>query len=150
FLVISGFCIHQKLAAANAADAAAPMRLPFRRFWFRRFRRIYPPYLAAMLGSIVLLVASQLWLANSYSAAPIAANCHSLRWEIITHLLMIHTFFPVFLYGVLNAPFWSLGLEEHLYLLYSAFLWVRNRVGIWRVITLVAGVSLAWRLIALF
>ncbi|HZY87421.1 MAG TPA: acyltransferase family protein, partial [Gemmataceae bacterium] len=45
FLVISGLCIHLGAARALAREEGA--RCDWRAFWARRFRRLYPPYLAA-------------------------------------------------------------------------------------------------------
>src|SRR5690348_9263470 len=42
FFVISGFCIHLPYARGLSAGGAAP---DWRRFFARRFRRLYPPYL---------------------------------------------------------------------------------------------------------
>src|SRR5215217_7060011 len=55
FFVISGFCIHLQWARSRAAGAAPQIR--FTSFWKRRIRRLYPPYLIALL-LFVLVAAS--------------------------------------------------------------------------------------------
>src|SRR5689334_2152233 len=58
FFVISGFCIHLPFARALAQDPGAVSMPDWRRFFARRFWRLYPPYLAA------LAVALGLWWAT--------------------------------------------------------------------------------------
>src|SRR6185436_12341947 len=47
FFVISGFCIHLQWAKAKAAGVKPEIR--FGAFWKRRLRRLYPPYIIALL-----------------------------------------------------------------------------------------------------
>src|SRR6267142_5392703 len=47
FFVISGFCIHLQWAKAQAAGK--PYEIKFGAFWKRRFRRLYPAYLIALV-----------------------------------------------------------------------------------------------------
>src|ERR1041384_8491534 len=47
FFVISGFCIHLQWARSKAAGVEPEIR--FIPFWKRRIRRLYPPYLIALL-----------------------------------------------------------------------------------------------------
>src|SRR5689334_19066540 len=47
FFVISGFCIHLQWARTTAAGSQPEIR--FVSFWKRRIRRLYPPYLIALL-----------------------------------------------------------------------------------------------------
>ena len=47
FFVISGFCIHLQWARAKAAGTEPDIR--FGSFWKRRIRRLYPPYVLALL-----------------------------------------------------------------------------------------------------
>ncbi|MCX5661955.1 MAG: acyltransferase [Planctomycetota bacterium] len=142
FLVISGFCIHQKLAMTPADQ---PLRLRFGAFWARRFRRLYPPYLAMVAVGGALTLALALWQHNDYSTSRAAETWLTLRWDLLTHVLMLHLFFGAFAYGLLNGPLWSLALEEHLYVLYGGMIALRNRLGVAGMLGLVAVVSLAWR-----
>lgn len=46
-----------------------------------------------------------------------------------------------------NGPFWSLGIEEQLYLLYFPLLWLRSRLQ-WRwTFALVFAIALGWRIV---
>src|ERR1041384_8041903 len=47
FFVISGFCIHLQWARSKAAGIEPEIH--FTSFWKRRIRRLYPPYIIALL-----------------------------------------------------------------------------------------------------
>ncbi len=141
FLVLSGFCIHLRLARGREQR----MQLPFVAFWKRRFWRLYPAYLAAMALSITVLLATTMWQHNDYSLAHLQQLWTNLTPDLAAHLFMVHLFFPAFVLGLGNGVFWSLALEEHLYLLYSPLLWLRNRLGIAGLLAVAAIVSLSWR-----
>src|SRR4051794_21457001 len=77
FFVISGFCIHLQWARGRANNE--PPRIAFGSFWRRRIRRLYPPYLIA----IVLFL--------GLSAASIGLNVtHFFIYDVVLHLLMLH------------------------------------------------------------
>ena len=52
FFVISGFCIHLQWAKAKANGVEPEIR--FGSFWKRRIRRLYPPYIIAILLFLLL------------------------------------------------------------------------------------------------
>src|SRR5688572_27623449 len=52
FFVISGFCIHLQWARAKATGTEPEIR--FGEFWKRRIRRLYPPYIIALLLFLLL------------------------------------------------------------------------------------------------
>src|ERR1043166_6667956 len=56
FFVISGFCIHLQWARAKAAGTKPEIH--FTSFWKRRIRRLYPPYIIALLLFILVAVAT--------------------------------------------------------------------------------------------
>ena len=149
FLVLSGFCIHMRLASRQE-NGPDPMTLPFRDFWRRRFHRLYPPYLATLIFSFIMYVVYAMWKANNFSLDHAGEILTVLRWDFLTHLLMIHLFFPAFSGGMGNGALWSLALEEHLYILYSPVLWIRNRIGMGGMLLVAAGVTLAWRGVFVF
>jgi peptidoglycan/LPS O-acetylase OafA/YrhL len=148
FLVISGFCIHQKLAAST--PAGEPMKLSFGSYWARRFWRLYPPYLVVLLGCSVLMVVLNVWLHNRTLAQGLSVFWHDSRWDVVAHLFMFHIFFGSLIYGMLNSPLWSLALEEHLYLLYAPFLWLRNRLSMRGALIAIACIGLSYRCFAYF
>ena len=115
FFVISGFCIHLQWARATAAGIEPEIR--FIPFWKRRIRRLYPPYLIALL--LFLLVAA--------STSGIRLT-HFFFYDLGMHLLMLHNLDAKTAYTI-NGVFWTLAIEEQLYLAYFLLLFIRIRWG---------------------
>jgi peptidoglycan/LPS O-acetylase OafA/YrhL len=134
FFVISGFCIHLQWARARAAGVEPDIR--FGPFWKRRLRRLYPPYIIALV--LFLLVA--------YSYGQLNFT-HFFFYDLVMHLLMLHNLDPQTCYTI-NGVFWTLAIEEQLYLAYFLLLFVRLRWG-WRVtIAVCLGARAAWMLLS--
>lgn len=135
FVVISGFCIHR--TSALSAARTGHQQLDWRGFWKRRFWRLYPTYVAAIVFTIaVTLLATGRFLAAEASFA----------WDLITHLLLFHNLTDEFNTGLGNGVFWSLGMEEQLYGLYY-FLFLMFRRGRYRfALVAVALLTTAWKL----
>ncbi|HZM97796.1 MAG TPA: acyltransferase, partial [Pyrinomonadaceae bacterium] len=130
FFVISGFCIHLQWARSKAAGIKPDIR--FGSFWKRRLRRLYPPYVIALL--LYLLLAA-------YTVG--LDLTHFVVYDIGMHLLMLHNLDPHTCYTI-NGVFWTLAIEEQLYLAYFLLLFVRVRWG-WGVTIAVCLLSrLAW------
>jgi peptidoglycan/LPS O-acetylase OafA/YrhL len=141
FLVISGFCIHLSFARKLAAGQAAAC--DWASFWRRRFYRLYPPYLAAICLSILCVFVVH-WVNPTVPVSWV-------RWKVFgrdlgTHLLLIHNLFQKYVTGLGNGAFWSLGLEEQLYLLYALFLIVRIRLGLYQAFVATLLISFLWYL----
>ena len=98
FFVISGFCI--QLSYARSAQAG------FRAFYIRRFFRIYPPYLVALLFFAVVFPPTRLGFAKLWDWA-----------QFGSHLLLVHNFDARAFDGI-NGAFWSIAVEVQLYLLF--------------------------------
>jgi peptidoglycan/LPS O-acetylase OafA/YrhL len=137
FLVLSGFCIH--LSVARRIAGGEGVRSDWGRFWRRRFWRLYPPYVAAIVFSLAIYA-----LAGA-AAFPPRERIVSLPLDLLTHLLLIHNLFADYCLSLGNGPFWTLGLEEQLYALYALFLLLRRRCPIGRVVLFTLMVSLAWQ-----
>ncbi len=140
FFVISGFCIHLSWARKAAASAGLSEPLDeaearrvvaqtpapaFGSFWKRRFRRLYPPYLA---GKSTLTI-------ESYPEP----RGRWMLWDFVLHLFMLHGFHPSFNYGGGNAVYWTLAREEFFYLGYFPLLAARRR---WGLVPCLIGLSL--------
>jgi peptidoglycan/LPS O-acetylase OafA/YrhL len=130
FFVISGFCIHLQWARAKAAGVEPDIR--FGAFWKRRIRRLYPPYIITLLLFLLL------------AAATAGVNVtHFFVYDVGMHLLMLHNLDPNTCYTI-NGVFWTLAIEEQLYLAYFLLLFIRMRWG-WRVtIAVCLFARLAW------
>jgi peptidoglycan/LPS O-acetylase OafA/YrhL len=111
FLLISGFLIHYSFLKGNEP------KLNIGTFFSRRFWRIYPPYLLALLVFILCT--------NSYS--------NVFRFPMInyiwSHLTMTHNLWDDHFFQI-NSSFWSLALECQLYLIYPLVLWLRGKFSI--------------------
>jgi peptidoglycan/LPS O-acetylase OafA/YrhL len=130
FFVISGFCIHLRWAKAKAAGRQTS--IDFFAFWKRRIRRLYPPYLIAMcFYLIVLAVMGKLRLTSFF------------WWDITSHLLMLHNFDNRTAYGI-NGVFWTLAIEEHLYLAYFLLIALRVRYGWAKALAFCLAARVAW------
>lgn len=112
FFVISGFCIHLRQARAGASGVVR-----WGAFWQRRFFRLYPAYLAALI-----LYAGSLTLRGEWKGNP--------AYELALHLGLVQNLDPRVAFS-LTGVFWSLAVEEQLYALYPALLYLRERRG-WR------------------
>ena len=115
FFVISGFCIHLQWARSKAAGKEPEIR--FVSFWKRRIRRLYPPYIIALL-LFLLLTASTVGLSLT----------QFFFYDLGMHLLMLHNLDPKTCYTI-NGVFWTLAIEEQLYLAYFLLLFIRIRWG---------------------
>ena len=132
FLVISGFSIHLRFAAGG--------RFTARRFLWRRWLRLHPPYYVALLFTACTYAGEHTWPRASWG---LADGPMPLAVLIAVHLAVLPTTVlpPAWL-----SVTWSLGLEEHLYLGYAAVhRWLRRtNPMIWLLATL--ALCLGWRL----
>ena len=115
FFVISGFCSHLQWARAKAAGAEPEIR--FGSFWKRRIRRLYPPYIITLLFFLLLTA----WTSG-------IDLTHFFFYDLGMHLLMLHNLDPSTCYTI-NGVFWTLAIEEQLYLAYFLLLFIRVRWG---------------------
>lgn len=112
FFAISGYCIHLKVACGIAEGGKGTV--DFWPFWKRRAKRLYPPYLAALA---------------LYMAITALQGHFRLEWyDLSVHLAMVHNVDARTVYS-LNGVFWTLAIEEQLYLLYFPLLALRQRYG---------------------
>src|ERR1044071_2174767 len=134
FFVISGFCIHLQWARSKAAGTEPEIH--FIPFWKRRIRRLYPPYLIALLLFMLL------------AAATTGLNLTQFFfYDLGMHLLMLHNLDPNTCYTI-NGVFWTLAIEEQLYLAYFLLLFIRMRWG-WSVTLAVCLFArLAWMVLS--
>ena len=114
FFVISGFCIHLSRAKAQAENKQP---VSFTAFWKRRFRRLYPPYLIALILYLGITA-----FTTKFQLTPFYV------WDVVSHLLMLHNLDSHTVYSI-NGVFWTLAIEEQLYLAYFLLLFLRNRWG---------------------
>ena len=109
FFVVSGFCIHLSFVKDPANS--------WTNFFTRRFFRIYPPYLLALIYFACAFPPTRLSFHTQYS------------WtQFASHVLLIHNFNSQMFYGI-NHSFWSIAIEAQLYLLYPILLFATRQLG---------------------
>jgi peptidoglycan/LPS O-acetylase OafA/YrhL len=131
FFVISGFCIHLFWAKARAAGVHEPT-ISFFTFWKRRVRRLYPPYFAALA----------LYLCYLAYKTPIHVTSFYL-WDVLLHVFMLHNLDLRTTYTI-NGAFWTLAIEEQLYLAYFLLLFLRIRYGWTRTLLICFSARIVW------
>jgi peptidoglycan/LPS O-acetylase OafA/YrhL len=115
FFVISGFCIHLQWARAQASGQQSQIK--FGAFWKRRLRRLYPPYVIALFLFFLI------------TALSVGINVtRFFIYDTVLHLLMLQNLDPRTCYSI-NGVFWTLAIEEQLYLAYLLLLFLRRRWG---------------------
>lgn len=115
FFVISGFCIH--LQSAKLRSQNRDVQIDFKSFWFRRLYRLYPPYFFALTLYLLLYAAR----------GQLDYNC-SFLWDLLLHLTMTHNLYQKTTFTI-NSAFWTLAIEEQLYLAYFLLLFLRKHLG---------------------
>lgn len=142
FMVLSGFCLFLPICKSREALE----RWSVRDFARRRFRRIVPPYYAAIVFAMLL---PQL-LVFVFRAAGIQADWQPFPslFDIVTHVLFIHTLWPE-TWGSITGAFWSLGLEAQFYATFPLVVLFYKKIGI-KVVPLLIAISLCYRLGALW
>src|SRR5207244_13609880 len=104
----------------------------FTAFWKRRFRRLYPPYLIALI--LYLGIAA---FTTKFQLTPFYV------WDVVSHLLMLHNLDSHTVYSI-NGVFWTLAIEEQLYLAYFLLLFLRIRWGCQRTLAVCLLVWFLW------
>ncbi|HEX3382896.1 MAG TPA: acyltransferase [Paraburkholderia sp.] len=133
FFVISGYCIHRGGALRLADDPA--YRLDPGNFWLRRFARIYPVLLAALVLTFALD-------SMSLQLPPVS---HKIR-DIGLYPFLVNLFS---LQGVAgktygsNGALWTLSLEVQFYAIYPLLFALRRRIGMNAVLALITAINVA-------
>jgi len=115
FLVIGGF-----LAAKSLSPRGLPgMAHPFQTI-YRRYVKLAPPFLVAMLLAIGASALASMWMTHpSISAPPSFA-------QLSAHALLLH---DVLGYEALSAGAWYVAIDFQLYALMTVLLWSCGRVA---------------------
>ncbi|SMG21787.1 acyltransferase family protein [Paraburkholderia susongensis] len=131
FFVISGYCIHRGGALRLAGNPA--YRLDTGNFWLRRFARIYPVLLAALVLTFALD-------SLSLQFPPVS---HKIR-EIGLHAFLVNLFSLQSVAGKTygsNGALWTLSLEVQFYAIYPLLFALRRRIGMTAVLAIVAAIN---------
>ena len=124
FIVLSGYCLMRPVAL----DPSGRVRGGWRRFFFRRARRILPPYYAAL---------ALCWL--MIAVVPGMQRMEKARWDralpafepgvVASHLFLVHNLDERWLFKI-DPPMWSVATEWQIYLLFPGLIVVWRRYGI--------------------
>jgi len=124
FFVVSGFCIHLSFSRQPVWSL----------FFHRRFFRIYPPYLAALLIFALVFPTTRLHFASWRAVG-----------QFVSHLALVHNLNEHTSFGI-NSSFWSIAAEVQLYALYPLLLALVSRFGWRQSLVALAVVEIALRL----
>jgi peptidoglycan/LPS O-acetylase OafA/YrhL len=127
FFVISGFCIHLSYARSTAQQLSSSDHgsSGWYQFAIRRFFRIYPAYVVALL---------LFWIGDIANGQLVTTS--DIVRQLWTHLFLVHNLWEDTLYGT-NPSFWSIAVEAQLYLIYPILYWISMRIG-WKQTLVVA------------
>lgn len=125
FFVISGYCVTASADLLRSEPGAAKF------FFWRRFRRIYPPFWAALAMTALFAWLSEGFLPASYFEALGVPPPQSLkRWQWLGNLSLTETWRWHLTGGSENPllpPSWTLCFEEQFYFLVGLALVVTRR-----------------------
>ena len=137
FIVLSGFVL--MIAVSMAGLGKLPQG--FRHFIWRRFRRIVPPYWAALALSLALI-----------TAIPLLQSRSDTKWDgqlfvdwqsVASHIFLVHDLNPSWT-NKINGPMWSVSVEWQIYFLMPLLILPLWRwLGKWVAVPLVFALSLA-------
>ena len=134
FFVISGFCIHLSHEKIRDKDWGV--------FFLRRFFRIYPPYLVALLIFACVFPATRLDFSSSFLHT--RPHYFFSSYLLGVHVLLIHNFSEYAIWTI-NGSFWSIAVEVQLYILYPLLLLFAKRLGWIGVLWITAAIELSMR-----
>jgi len=134
FFVLSGYCIHRR-GARNLATKE-PRDFDLATFASRRFWRIFPTYVCALLFTALI----DYWL-QEVSGRSVPNQDNSVSTFLISLLTLQGYAAPSF--GS-NGVFWTLAMEIHLYAMYPLLYALSFRIGPVRVLALTFFISLLY------
>jgi peptidoglycan/LPS O-acetylase OafA/YrhL len=130
FFVVSGFCIHLSYAQASRPSLTA--------FYVRRFFRIYPPYLLAIL-----------FFAFVFPASRLPFNKLTYWADLLTHLLVCHNVSELSVCAIVPS-YWTIAIEVQLYILFPLVLVYVRRYSFARVLVVLAVIEFSLQAFGFF
>ncbi|MCC2668550.1 MAG: acyltransferase 3 [Armatimonadetes bacterium] len=119
FIVVSGFCLMLPLTRKGGVIQSVSG------FYWRRVRRILPPYYAAVALSalFIVTVAGRVTGTVWDNSLPLTAQ------QLVAHGLLVHNLPLQIPGGAINYPLWSIATECQIYLLMPALVVSLRRFG---------------------
>lgn len=119
FIVLSGFCLMLPLTRSSDGRMANPTA-----YLGRRARRILPPYYAALLMAVLMLL-----VARRFGVGVTGAGDDLALAPLLSHLLLVHNLDDDWIVRI-NGPLWSVATEWQIYFLFPLLLLpLRRRFG---------------------
>ena len=115
FLVIGGFLAAKSLSPQGLPGIANPLQA----VW-RRYMKLAPPFIVAMLLAILASAVASLWMTDDSISAPPTIG------QLISHVLLLQ---GVLGYESLSAGAWYVAIDFQLYALMTLLLWLPTRVA---------------------
>ncbi len=112
FFLISGYCIH----LSNLKYIRQKQKLPLKSYYIKRFRRIYPPYIFALLFSIAI---NYIFSINSLPTIT----------DLIAHIFVLQGFSAPY-FNTINLVLWTITIEVAFYVLYPVFYYIRSKYSL--------------------
>ena len=128
FFVVSGFCIHLTYCHPRQSDLKS--------FYVRRFFRIYPPYLLALLIFTFI-----------YPLTRIPFTKLTYWGQFLTHVFLCHNISDLSIVAI-NAPFWTIAIEVQLYLIFPLILIFARRYSYVRALLVLGLIEFSLQLFA--
>ncbi len=119
FIVLSGFCLELSLFGSGDGKIAN-----YRKFFFRRARRILPPYYACLFFSVFVVW----WLTRHQRGMPFDLYLPLNRENFLAHVFLIHNLSLDWMYKI-NGVLWSIAIEVQLYVLFPLLVLSLNWFG---------------------
>jgi peptidoglycan/LPS O-acetylase OafA/YrhL len=115
FLVIGGFLAAKSLSPQGRPSLTAPLRAVL-----RRFLKLMPPFMVAMLLAVAASALARMWMTHdSISAPPTLA-------QLWAHAFLLHSVLNV---ESLSAGVWYVAIDFQLYALLTLLLWLSGRLA---------------------
>lgn len=128
FFVLSGFVIHYSTASQLHRTQA---KLSIKTYIYKRVKRIYPPYLFAIVLTLVLgYIGTSMQLPVYYGATPYSLinKLINFKFDVADVLGYLGFLQNVYVNGIsTNGPLWSLMYEWWFYMLYIPVLFIFNK-----------------------
>ncbi len=114
FFLISGYCIH----LSNLKYIKEPATFSILDYYKRRFWRIYPPYIIALLLSIAIFAIVK-------PVIPVHPE------DFLIHMLSFQGFSASY-FNTINLVLWTISIELAFYLIYPLFFYSRIKLGLFK------------------
>jgi peptidoglycan/LPS O-acetylase OafA/YrhL len=115
FLVCGGFLAAKTLAPRGLAKVDDPLRLIARRFF-----KLVPPYLVAMVFAVAASAVARGWMVHDSISAPPTLQ------QLTAHAFLLHS---VLGYESLSAGAWYVAIDFQLYAVLTLLLWLVGRAA---------------------